>query len=54
MKALLIAMALMLGAGMAHAAPATPDAGTIVNEHSGGTNAQGCHNDTKRGTYHCH
>jgi len=22
--------------------------------HSGGTNASNCHNDTKRGTYHCH
>lgn len=22
--------------------------------HSGGTNSEGCHNDTKRGTYHCH
>ncbi len=54
MKALLIAMALMLSAGMAYAAPAVPDAGTIIDEHGGRTNAQGCHNDTKRGTYHCH
>lgn len=22
--------------------------------HGGGTNASGCHNDTKQGTYHCH
>ena len=22
--------------------------------HSGGTNSDGCHNDTKKGTYHCH
>ena len=22
--------------------------------HSGGTNSKGCHNDTKKGTYHCH
>lgn len=22
--------------------------------HGGGTNSAGCHNDTKRGTYHCH
>lgn len=22
--------------------------------HGGGTNASGCHNDTTRGTYHCH
>ena len=22
--------------------------------HSGRTNSQGCHNDHKRGTYHCH
>jgi hypothetical protein len=22
--------------------------------HSGGTNSEGCHNDHKHGTYHCH
>lgn len=22
--------------------------------HSGGTDSGGCHNDTKKGTYHCH
>ena len=22
--------------------------------HSGGTNSEGCHNDTKKKTYHCH
>lgn len=22
--------------------------------HSGGTNSEGCHNDRKNGTYHCH
>ncbi|WP_306156142.1 YHYH domain-containing protein [Roseibium sp. MMSF_3247] len=22
--------------------------------HSGGTNSQGCHNNTKTGGYHCH
>ena len=22
--------------------------------HSGRTNSEGCHNDRKRGTYHCH
>ncbi|WP_182407547.1 YHYH domain-containing protein [Psychrobacter sp. GP33] len=22
--------------------------------HGGRTNSAGCHNDTKRGTYHCH
>jgi len=27
--------------------------GTAV-AHSGGTNSQGCHNDHKNGTYHCH
>lgn len=25
-----------------------------VMSHSGGTNSAGCHNDHKRGTYHCH
>lgn len=54
MKTVLIAMALMLGAGMVHAAPLSPDAGPIINEHGGGLNSEGCHNDTKRGTYHCH
>ncbi|KZK81291.1 hypothetical protein PsAD13_04241 [Pseudovibrio sp. Ad13] len=33
--------AVSLGAGVAAA-------------HSGGTNSDGCHNDRKRGTYHCH
>lgn len=23
-------------------------------EHGGGLNSAGCHNDRKRGTYHCH
>lgn len=54
MKAILIAMALMLGAGMAHAAPLAPDAGTIVNKHGGGTDAAGCHTNHKTGVYHCH
>ena len=27
---------------------------TSAVAHSGGTNASGCHNDTKKGTYHCH
>ncbi|WP_320442883.1 excalibur calcium-binding domain-containing protein [Brevundimonas sp. BT-123] len=25
-----------------------------VTAHSGGLNAEGCHNDRKRGGYHCH
>ncbi len=25
-----------------------------VSAHSGGLNAEGCHNDRKRGGYHCH
>lgn len=54
MKTILIAMALMLGAGMAQAAPVAPDAGTIINEHSGGTDAAGCHHNRKTGGYHCH
>jgi len=27
---------------------------SVAAAHSGGTNDQGCHNDHKRGTYHCH
>ena len=27
---------------------------SIVDAHSGGLNSEGCHNDRKRGTYHCH
>ena len=26
----------------------------IVDDHSGRTNAQGCHNNRKTGGYHCH
>lgn len=28
--------------------------GSAVTAHSGGLNAEGCHNDRKRGGYHCH
>lgn len=27
---------------------------TLVLAHGGGLNAEGCHNDRKRGGYHCH
>ncbi|WP_342711692.1 excalibur calcium-binding domain-containing protein [Gemmobacter aquatilis] len=27
---------------------------SVVEAHSGGLNAEGCHNDRKRGGYHCH
>ncbi|MFN4186572.1 MULTISPECIES: YHYH domain-containing protein [Acinetobacter] len=27
---------------------------TIVSAHSGGTNSQGCHTNSKTGDYHCH
>lgn len=27
---------------------------TFAYAHSGGTNGQGCHNETKTGGYHCH
>jgi len=27
---------------------------TIAFAHGGRTNSEGCHNDTKKGTYHCH
>ena len=36
---------------VAIAASAVPIA---VAAHSGGLNAEGCHNDRKRGGYHCH
>lgn len=26
----------------------------IRNDHSGGTNSAGCHNETATGGYHCH
>lgn len=56
MQAFLIAMtlALALVAGISHASSLPLDTGVVINEHSGGTNAAGCHNDRKRGTYHCH
>ncbi|WP_347881051.1 YHYH domain-containing protein [Acinetobacter sp. PK01] len=27
---------------------------TNVNAHSGGTNSQGCHTNSKTGDHHCH
>ncbi|RWP38528.1 MAG: YHYH domain-containing protein [Mesorhizobium sp.] len=27
---------------------------TVASAHGGGTNSQGCHNETKTGGYHCH
>ncbi|WP_228127314.1 YHYH domain-containing protein [Acinetobacter schindleri] len=27
---------------------------TYTNAHSGGTNSQGCHTNSKTGDYHCH
>jgi hypothetical protein len=27
---------------------------STVIDHSGRTNSDGCHNDYKKGTYHCH
>lgn len=29
-------------------------ASSVVLAHSGGTDSNGCHNDHKRGGYHCH
>lgn len=54
MKTLLAAMALVMVAGLAQAAPASQGADTLISEHSGGTNSSGCHNDHQRGGYHCH
>lgn len=41
MRTIIIMLALTLVPGISFA-------------HSGGLNAQGCHNDRKRGGYHCH
>lgn len=43
-RGLLPAAAVLLGLASAAAVPA----------HPGGLNAQGCHNDRKHGSYHCH
>lgn len=55
MKKLMMSL-LMLGflGGAASIQAGVSASESIVDSHSGGTNAQGCHNDTKRGTYHCH
>jgi len=29
-------------------------ASAAATAHSGRTNSQGCHNDNRNGTYHCH
>jgi hypothetical protein len=55
-KLLIIVAAVTLFGGVAIAgkvfvADHTHD--TVV-EHSGGTNAAGCHNETRTGGYHCH
>ena len=39
----------LLGFGLVLVLPATPS-----TAHSGGTNAEGCHNNRKTGDYHCH
>jgi len=41
MKALIVTIIAELSFGVAFA-------------HSGGTNSQGCHTDSKTGNYHCH
>ena len=42
---------IVLMLGMAILSPLTENS---VNAHGGRTNASGCHNDRKRGGYHCH
>lgn len=32
----------------------TPKPAETTDEHSGGTNAYGCHTNHKTGVYHCH
>lgn len=57
MKIFLVAVALMLSAGMLQAAPtlAPADSGVVVNDHSGGTELTGCHEDHRPGgVFHCH
>ncbi len=54
---LVLACTLLLGgAAIASVLLATDHSHTdgFVTSHSGGTNSEGCHNDHKRGTYHCH
>ncbi len=54
MKKIMIALALMLAAGVAQADLAAPNSGVIINEHGGGLDSNGCHHNRKTGGYHCH
>lgn len=67
MKIMIAACLLMVASvAYAHEAPpgtqpasppkATPDARVVkpVKEHSGGTDARGCHTNSQTGDYHCH
>jgi hypothetical protein len=59
MKAAFVALAIILSAGFANAryeAWAKADHVHSIQElqHSGGTDAYGCHTNHKTGNYHCH
>jgi hypothetical protein len=59
MKTALIALAVVLAAGFAHARyeawlGAEHQHSAQELQHSGGTDAYGCHTDRKTGSYHCH
>ncbi|WP_367950946.1 YHYH domain-containing protein [Spiribacter roseus] len=50
------ALMLAAGASYAHTEDATPRSSgtTDTAQHSGGTDAYGCHTNHKTGVYHCH
>ncbi len=57
MRILILALTLSTGSfaapALAGGAPIWSVADPVVF-HGGGLNREGCHNDRKRGTYHCH
>lgn len=56
MKAALIALAVIMASGFAHAQWVKADHEHTLQElqHSGGTDKNGCHVDHRNGLYHCH
>lgn len=55
-KKIIIAIAALfaLSAGAVGLYATDHDHSIAVDSHSGGTNADGCHNNRKTGDYHCH
>ncbi|PJJ80638.1 hypothetical protein CLV77_2909 [Brevirhabdus pacifica] len=58
MRILMTGLTLLIGSYGAPALAAVAPIGSFVSAgpvyHGGGLNREGCHNDRKRGTYHCH